>query len=70
MVKNRGGITMLGFQDWGVTLAYVGTIVSASVCVVYGILNWNKPREDEESEITEELNWEKNDPELKEGDIQ
>jgi len=61
---------MLGFQDWGVTLAYAGTILSAILCVVYGILNWNKPREDEETEIKEEVEWEKKDPELNEGEKQ
>ncbi len=61
---------MLGFQDVGVTLAFVCTILSAIVCVVYGIVNWNKPREDEQSEIKEEIEWEKRDPELNEGDEQ
>lgn len=59
---------MLGFQDWGVTLAYLFTILSAVICVVYGILNWNKPKEDEDQEIREEIEWEKKDPELSEGD--
>lgn len=60
---------MLGFQDFGVWLAFVGTILSAVICVVYGIINWNKPREDEASEIKEEIEWEKKDPELNEGEL-
>jgi hypothetical protein len=59
---------MLGFQDWGVLLAYVGTILSAVICVVYGIINWNRPREDQAQEIKEEAEWEKKDPDLSEGE--
>jgi hypothetical protein len=58
---------MLGFGDVWVFLAYFLTIGSAVLCVVYGIVNWNKPREDVDEEITEEAAWEKNDPELNEG---
>lgn len=59
---------MLGFQDAGVMLAYVGTILSALLCIVYGIINWNRPKEDESLEIKEEFDWEKKDPELNEGE--
>jgi len=59
---------MLGFQDLGTALAYFLTIGAALLCVVYGIINWNKPSPDEEKkEIEEELDWEKHDPELKPG---
>jgi len=58
---------MFGFQDLGVSLAYLLTILSALLCVVYGIINWNHPREDQVSEIKEEQNWEKRDPELGDG---
>lgn len=59
---------MLGFGDVWVFLGYALTIGSAVLCVVYGILNWNKPKEDEPKEIREEAEWESNDPELNEGD--
>lgn len=56
---------MLGLSGIGVVLAYVLTILSMALCVVYGIVNWNKPNENEEkTEIVEEANWEKKDPEL------
>lgn len=56
---------MLGLSGIGVVLAYVLTILSTALCVVYGIVNWNKPNENEEkTEIVEEANWEKKDPEL------
>ncbi|WP_168175711.1 symporter small accessory protein [Nautilia sp. PV-1] len=52
--------------DTGVSLAFWLTILSALLCVVYGIINWNKGDEEsnevllakwaeEEKEINEEL---------------
>jgi hypothetical protein len=32
---------MLGFADWGVTAAFLATLGSALLCVVYGALHWN-----------------------------
>ena len=55
---------MLGFEGLGVFLAYVMSVSAALVCVVYGIKNWNIPGdEDVNSEIDEEIKWEKTDPE-------
>ncbi len=36
---------MLGFGDFGVTAAYLICIISAAICVVYGLMNWNKDDE-------------------------
>ena len=59
---------MLGFQDLGATLAFLLTIAAALGCVVYGVVNWNKPSPDEElREVNEEIEWEKHDPDLKTG---
>lgn len=55
---------MSGFGDAWVTLAYALTIAAVLLCVVYGIANWNKPKEDLASEAREEAEWEKRDPEL------
>ncbi|MGH2271538.1 symporter small accessory protein [Anaerohalosphaeraceae bacterium U12dextr] len=33
---------MLGIEDKGVVAAYLLCIVSAGLCVVYGLLNWNR----------------------------
>jgi len=56
---------MLGLSGIGVAAAYILTILSAVLCVVYGIWNWNKPDEAEERvEIAEEAAWEKKDPEM------
>ena len=49
---------MLGINDpwiWGV---YLLCILSTLLCVVYGLLNWNKGGETEEEEISEEQAWE------------
>jgi hypothetical protein len=58
---------MSGFGDVWVTLAYGLTIGSVLLCVVYGIINWNKPKEDLGTEVKEEAEWENRDPEYTEG---
>jgi len=50
---------MLGLDGISVFLAYVGSILSALLCVIYGIVNWNKPAAGEEKEVAEEAKWEK-----------
>lgn len=56
---------MLGLSGAGVAAAYSLSVLSAAVCVVYGVINWNRPAEAEEkAEIAEEAAWEKDDPEL------
>ena len=36
------GMRMIGIEDKWVGMAYVLAIASAVLCVVYGLLNWNK----------------------------
>ena len=36
---------MLGIEDKGVLTAYLLCIASTVLCVVYGLLNWNKGEE-------------------------
>jgi hypothetical protein len=56
---------MLGLSGAGVAAAYSLSILSAAVCIAYGVVNWNRPEEAEEkAEIAEEAAWEKVDPEL------
>ncbi len=55
---------MSAFGDAWVTLAYVLTLGSVILCVAYGVINWNKPKEDLANEAREEAEWEKRDPEL------
>ncbi len=58
---------MFGFGDGWVFAGYFLTLASVALCVIYGILNWNKPKEDLSREIREEAEWEQNDPEINEG---
>ncbi len=58
---------MLGLEGMGVFLAYILSILAGVGCVVYGVKNWNTPSDAEvEREISEELEWEKTDPENEE----
>lgn len=60
---------MFGFGDVWVFLGYALTVASMLLCVVWGILNWNKPKEDEEKELREEAEWESKDPDINEGGV-
>lgn len=58
---------MFGIDGFGVWTAYLLCILSALLCVVYGIINWNKPKEMQEvKDIDEEIKWEKKDEEIAE----
>lgn len=56
---------MLGIEDKGVVAAYLLCILSAILCVVYGLINWNRGEETvepddvkwavEEKKVDEEL---------------
>jgi len=47
---------MLGLSGWAVPLGFILTILSAILCVVYGIINWNKGYITEE-ELEQEKQW-------------
>ncbi|NMC11234.1 MAG: hypothetical protein GYA39_09760 [Methanothrix sp.] len=60
---------MLGIDDpwiWGV---YVLCILSALLCVIYGIVNWNRGGELEALEIKEEAAWEAVEEEMQEKEL-
>jgi hypothetical protein len=49
---------MLGIPDISIFLAYILCIASALLCLIYGIIMWNKGGgEDEITEIEEEQRW-------------
>ena len=48
---------MLGIPDLSISLAYILCIASAVLCLVYGIVMWNKGGDSEEEEIDEEKKW-------------
>lgn len=33
---------MLGLQDGWVAAAYISCLLSSALCVVYGLINWNR----------------------------
>jgi len=62
-------LSMLGIWDpwiWGV---YILCILSALLCVIYGIINWNKGGEEEAQEIIEEAAWEMKEEEMEEKEL-
>lgn len=50
---------MFGLNDVGVSLAFSLSVLASLLCVVYGLLNWNREGDTEAEEMTEELEWEK-----------
>ncbi|MDQ2085727.1 hypothetical protein RBH29_04670 [Herbivorax sp. ANBcel31] len=55
---------MLGLPDFWIWSVYLLCILSTVVCVVYGLLNWNKGIESEEMDIKEEETWEEKEREI------
>ncbi|HOJ77534.1 MAG TPA: hypothetical protein PLZ08_03780 [Bacillota bacterium] len=49
---------MFGIKDFWVYSAFVLCIASTLLCVIYGLLNWNKGLVEEEEQISEEARWE------------
>jgi hypothetical protein len=43
---------MLGIKDPWVFSAYTLTIISGLICVIYGLINWNKGAETEAKEVS------------------
>ena len=62
-------ILVLGIDDPWVWSAYILTILSMLLCVIYGALNWNKGGEDEEAQVKEEMKWHKKEKEMEEKEL-
>ena len=60
---------VLGINDPWVSAAYIGSILAMLLCVIYGIINWNKGGEDEGEEIKEEMDWHKKEKEMEEKEL-
>lgn len=60
----KGGYRMLGIEDGWIALAFLLCLLSALLCVVYGLVNWNKGMETETAEVREEAAWEKTEHEI------
>ncbi len=54
---------LLGIQDIWVWLAYILSILSTVLCVVYGLINWNKGEEPVKPEDVDWAKEEKNEVE-------
>jgi len=55
---------MLGISGWGCWLAYIFCILSTILCVIYGIVMWN--RSAEEGDEAEIIRWVKEEREINE----
>ena len=55
---------MFGLHDFWIVSAFVLCILSAVLCVVYGIVNWNKGAGSESREIEEEMQWNENEKKI------
>jgi hypothetical protein len=65
----QAGVIVLGINDpwiWGV---YLLCIISTLLCIIYGLMNWNKGGETEEKEISEEAAWEEKEEEMQEKEL-
>lgn len=60
----KGGVAMLGIPDFWIVCAYILCIVSAVLCVIYGVYNWNRGHENEAQQILEEDEWAKAEEEV------
>lgn len=49
---------MLGIDDPAIWAAYLLNLAGVVLCVVYGLMNWNKGAEHESEELEEEARWE------------
>lgn len=57
---------MFGITDGWISLVFGLCILSAILCAVYGIVNWNKGMETEIAEANEVAAWEKVENEIDE----
>ena len=55
---------MLGISGWGCWLAYIICILSTILCIIYGIVMWNRGAEEEDE--VEIAKWVKGEREIEE----
>ena len=68
-MQHEGGDVLLGIDDPIIVLVYLLCIFSALLCVIYGLVYWNKEGESEEEEISEEIAWETKEDEMSEKEL-
>ena len=57
---------MLGIKDPSIYLGYLLAILSLAACIWYGIKNWNKGIETDETQFKKDIEWEEKDEQIKE----
>lgn len=55
----EGGENMFGITDPWIWSTYILCILSAGLCVVYGLFNWNRGTEEEQLQVAGEVAREK-----------
>jgi len=55
---------MLGLGDFWVALVFILNLASVALCVVYGIVNWNRDGEPTKKEMAEEKRWGKEEKKI------
>jgi hypothetical protein len=60
---------VLGIDDPGIWGVYLLCIFSTLLCVIYGIVNWNREGELEAVEIREEAAWEAEEEEMQKKEL-
>lgn len=62
-------IIVLGIDDPWILGVYLLCIISALLCVIYGMINWNREGELEAIEMKEEAAWEASEEEMQEKEL-
>ena len=62
-------LSMLGIDDPWILSVYLLCIFSALLCVIYGVVNWNRGGEQESLEIKEEADWEAGEEAMQEKEL-
>jgi len=63
------GVSVLGIDDPIIVAVYLLCIFSTLLCVIYGVVNWNKEGELEAVEIKEEAAWEAEEDEMEKKEL-
>ncbi len=57
---------MLGIPDIWIVSAYLSCLAAAGICVVYGLMNWNRGSDNEMQQVAEKQMWQQTENEMDE----
>ncbi|MDD3984538.1 MAG: hypothetical protein PHY59_01295 [Methanobacterium sp.] len=60
---------VLGISDPGISAAYICCVLALLLCLVYGVINWNKGGGDEKEQISEESKWHVKEKDMEEKEL-